>query len=163
MKSVLTTTLVLVALSVFADAARAHPSDPPASGAPAATAPSGAQARSTVKSSKSNSSDRASAGEAGVASGAQATTTVKSSKSNSSERTAVDQAARQSITGKVLKVDAAAKTFTLLAHGKELIFSTAKLELPLPEIGAIIDISYTQSPGGPLESFSLNSSRSNVD
>ena len=134
MKSVLTTTLVLVALSVFADAARARPSDPPASGAPATTAPSGAQARATVKSSKSNSSDRA----------------------------AVDQAARQSITGKVLKVDAAAKTFTILAHGKELIFSAAKLELPLPEIGAIIDISYTQSPGGPMESISLNSSRSNV-
>ncbi len=166
MKPMLTTTLVVLALSIFSGPSRAQTEDQQASTAPTTTAPSGAEARSTVKSSKSNSSDRAAQGEAGEEPGAQATTTIKSSKSNSSERKqaglhAAGSASAQSMTGKVVKVDAMAKTFTILSHGKEVGFSAAKLNQPLPSVGAVIDIRYTQTPGGPLESINLNSSRSN--
>jgi hypothetical protein len=67
------------------------------------------------------------------------------------------------MTGKVTEVNAKAKSFTVKAKGKMFTFSAAKLKVPLPEVGAIIDITYTQSnPNAPLESIALNSSRSNV-
>lgn len=71
-------------------------------------------------------------------------------------------ATEQLMTGKVTQVDEKANTFTVMAKGKEVIFSAGKLKA-LPKVGAIVDITYTQTtPGGPLESINLNSSRSNV-
>jgi hypothetical protein len=74
-------------------------------------------------------------------------------------------ATEQVMTGKVTEVNAKAKSFTVTAKGKLFTFSAAKLKVPLPKVGAIIDITYTQSnPNAPLVvgSIALNSSRSNV-
>lgn len=92
---------------------------------------------------------------------ATAATTVKSSKSNSSDRVAADQASPKLLTGKVTAVNSQAKTFTVMAQGKAVVFSAAKLS-KLPTVGEIIDITYTENPGGPMESINLNSSRSNI-
>jgi hypothetical protein len=91
-----------------------------------------------------------------------AATTIKSSKSNTSDRAAADQAASKQMTGKVTEVNSQAKTFTVMAKGKAVVFSAAKLG-KLPRLGEIVDITYTETPGGgPLESSNLNSSRSNT-
>ena len=50
-------------------------------------------------------------------------------------------ATEQLMTGKVIKVDAKAKNFTVISKGKQFTFSAAKLKGPLPEVGKIIDIS----------------------
>lgn len=72
-------------------------------------------------------------------------------------------ATEQVMTGKVIKVDANAKTFTVVSKGKQFTFSAAKQKGPLPKAGAIVDITYTQTtPGGPLQSIALNSSRANI-
>ena len=92
---------------------------------------------------------------------ATAATTIRSSKSNSSYREAADQATPKQMTGKVTAVNNQAKTFTVMAKGKAVVFSAAKLS-KLPTVGEIVDINYTEAPGGPLESIHLNSSRSNV-
>ena len=92
---------------------------------------------------------------------AAAATTVKSSKSNSSDRLAADIAAAKQMTGKVTGVDIQAKTFTVMAKGKSVVFSAAKLN-KLPTVGEMVDISYTETPGGPMEAINLNSSRSNI-
>lgn len=66
------------------------------------------------------------------------------------------------MTGKVTEVNNQAKTFTVMAKGKAVVFSAAKLS-KLPTVGEIVDITYTETPGGgPLESINLNSSRSNI-
>lgn len=73
-------------------------------------------------------------------------------------------ATEQVMTGKVIKVDAKAKSFTVLSKGKQFTFSSAALKGPLPEVGKIFDITYRQTtPGGPLQSIALNSSRSNIN
>ena len=92
---------------------------------------------------------------------ATAATTIKSSKSNASDRVAADQATPKQMTGKVTAVNNQAKTFTVMAKGKAVVFSAAKLS-KLPTVGEIVDITYTETPGGPLESINLNSSRSNI-
>jgi hypothetical protein len=75
----------------------------------------------------------------------------------------VDKASPQLMTGKVIKVDAKVKSFTIIAKGKQFTFSAAELKGPLPEVGKIIDVTYHQiTPGEPLRSIALNSSRSNV-
>jgi hypothetical protein len=72
-------------------------------------------------------------------------------------------ATEQLMTGKVITVDPKAKSFTVISKGKQFTFSAAELKAPLPEVGKIIDIKYHQTtPGGPLKSIALNSSRSNV-
>lgn len=72
-------------------------------------------------------------------------------------------AMEQVMTGKVLKVDAKAKSFTVISKGKQFTFSAAELKGPLPEVGKIMDITYHQTtPGGAFLSISLNSSRSNI-
>jgi hypothetical protein len=94
---------------------------------------------------------------------ATAATTIKSSKSNASDPVAADKASPKLLTGKVTEVNNQAKTFTVMAKGKAVVFSAAKLS-KLPTVGEIVDITYTQTtPGGPLEAINLNSSRSNVD
>ena len=92
---------------------------------------------------------------------AMAATTVKSSKSNASDRAAADQAVPKQMTGKVTAVNTQAKTFTVMAKGKAVVFSAANLST-LPTVGAVVDITYAETPGGgPLKSINLNSSRSN--
>lgn len=94
---------------------------------------------------------------------ATAATTIKSSKSNASDRAEGGKASPKLLTGKVTEVNNQAKTFTVMAKGKTVVFSAAKLG-KLPTVGEIVDITYTDSgtPSGPLESINLNSSRSNI-
>ncbi len=87
---------------------------------------------------------------------------VKSSKSNSSERVAEDKGSPRVMTGKVTRVNKEAKTFTIVTKGEEVTFDGQELKA-LPEVGKVLDITYTQTtPGGPLKSINLNSSRSNI-
>lgn len=65
------------------------------------------------------------------------------------------------ITGKVTQVNEMAKTFTVMSKGQAVTVSAAKLPV-LPKVGEIIDITYTQTPGGPMEAVKLNSSKSNI-
>jgi hypothetical protein len=92
---------------------------------------------------------------------ATAATTVNNSKSNNL-RQAPGQAAPKQMTGKVTAVNNQAKTFTVMSQGKTVVVSGAKLS-KLPTVGQVVDITYTETPGGgPLESSNLNSSRSNT-
>jgi len=94
---------------------------------------------------------------------ATAATSVKASKSNQSERTA-DKASPKLMTGKVTAVNPVAKTFTVMSNGQAVTFSAAKLP-SLPIVGQILDITYTQTPGGPMEirGANLNLSKSNIN
>jgi hypothetical protein len=86
---------------------------------------------------------------------------VKGSKSVNL-RVVDDAHSAQQITGKVLRVNKEAKTFTIMTKGKEVTLSTEKLKGPPPEVGKIYDITYTPNPGGANWSINLNSSRSNI-
>lgn len=90
------------------------------------------------------------------------------------------------MTGKVTQVNPTANTFTVMAKGEEVTFSakqklnaltqgnvplTAKgkevtvsaAKLPaLPKVGEIVDITYTQTPGGPMEATTINTTKSNT-
>jgi hypothetical protein len=48
---------------------------------------------------------------------------------------------------KVTLVSAKAKTFKVIADGKEFTFNFPK-QGPLPKVGNILDITYTERPGG---------------
>ena len=76
------------------------------------------------------------------------------------------------ITGKV--ISQSGNSFKVISSGKgkmpaygreggtqEFTFSAAKLKV-LPKIGEVIDITYTQTPGGPLEATTVNTSKSNT-
>ncbi len=69
---------------------------------------------------------------------------------------------QQLMTGKVTQVDEKANTFTVTLNGQAVTFSAATLP-SLPIVGQIIDITYTQTPGGPMEATNLNLSKSNVN
>jgi len=88
--------------------------------------------------------------------------TVKSSKSNTSDRT-VDKASPKLITGKVSQLDPKTRTFTLKAKGKEYKFLFPKAGKQ-PKVGEVVDVTYTGAVGGaePAQSINLNSSRSNI-
>ncbi len=75
---------------------------------------------------------------------------------------AADKASPKLMTGKVTAVNPAAKTFTVTSNGQAVTFSAATLP-SLPIVGQIIDITYTQTPGGPMEATNLNLSKSNVN
>jgi hypothetical protein len=47
-----------------------------------------------------------------------------------------------------------------MSKGQSITFSAAKLKA-LPRVGDIIDITYTQTPGGPMEATTINNSKSN--
>jgi hypothetical protein len=51
-------------------------------------------------------------------------------------------------------------TFTAISDGKELTFSGAKLK-ELPKVGETVEITFNQTPGGPLEATTVKSSKSN--
>jgi hypothetical protein len=81
-----------------------------------------------------------------------------------SEAKSLDKASpKLMMTGKVTQVDAATKTFTVIAKGKPVTFHGGNLK-SLPKPGEVIDITYTENPNGPGEvgSINLNSSRSNI-
>jgi len=65
------------------------------------------------------------------------------------------------ITGKVIQVNEKAKTFTVMSKGQAVTVSAAKLPAS-PKVGEIIDITYTQTPGGPNEATTINTSKSNT-
>ena len=78
------------------------------------------------------------------------------------ERKAVDKASPMLMAGKVMQVNEKAKTFTVMSKGKEVTFNASKLT-SLPKVGQIVDITYTQTGGGPLEAANLNLSKSNIN
>jgi hypothetical protein len=94
---------------------------------------------------------------------AKAASSVKSSMSNTSDRAAVDKASPKLITGKVSQVDPKTRTFTLKAKGKEYKFLFPKGGAQ-PKVGDIVEVTYTGVLGGvePAQSINLNSSRSNI-
>ena len=65
------------------------------------------------------------------------------------------------MTGKVTQVDGGGKTFTIMAKGKQHTFVANNFKT-LPKVGEIVDVTYTGSPGGPMQATNLNSSKSNV-
>jgi hypothetical protein len=65
------------------------------------------------------------------------------------------------ITGKVTQVNEKANTFTVMAKGKPFTFGSKSLKV-LPKVGEIIDITYSQNPGGPMEATTINTSKSNT-
>jgi hypothetical protein len=64
----------------------------------------------------------------------------------------------QQMTGKVIRLSGS--TFAVLSGGKEVTLSAAKLKA-LPKVGQILDVTYTQTPGGPLEATTVTTSKSN--
>jgi hypothetical protein len=62
------------------------------------------------------------------------------------------------MTGKVTQVNPTAKTFTVMAKGQAVTFTAANLTLP--KVGEILDITYTQTPGGPMEATTTKSTKS---
>lgn len=90
---------------------------------------------------------------------ASAQTLEKSTRGTTSDR---GKPTKEQMTGKVIEVNARARTFTVMAKGKAIVFSGAMLS-KLPTAGEIVDITYTEAPaGGPPNSIMLNSSRSNI-
>lgn len=63
---------------------------------------------------------------------------------------------------KVTQANDKDKTFTVMSKGKSVKFSAAKLKA-LPKVGEIIDITYTQNPGGPMEATTVKGGKSNSD
>ena len=74
----------------------------------------------------------------------------------------VMKAGAQQITGKVTQVDAKAKTFTVVSQGKAVTIGAAKLK-SLPNVGDIVEVTYTVTPGGLFEGSNLNLSKSNIN
>ena len=69
---------------------------------------------------------------------------------------------KEQFTGKVMEVNSQARTFTVTAKGKTVVFSGA--ELPsLPRVGQVVDITYTLATvGGKPTAKTFNESRSNA-
>lgn len=59
------------------------------------------------------------------------------------------------MTGKVTQVNPTGKTFTVMAKGKPFTFGSKSLKV-LPKVGEVIDITYTEKPGGPMEATTIN-------
>lgn len=53
------------------------------------------------------------------------------------------------------------RMFTVTSDGKEFTFSGAKLK-DLPKVGETVEITFTQTPGGPLEATTVKGSKSNT-
>ena len=74
----------------------------------------------------------------------------------------IDPKGLKLMTGKVTQVNPTAKTFTVMAKGKSVTFiAQAPGELTLLKVGQILDITYTQTPGGPMKAITTNTSKSN--
>lgn len=74
----------------------------------------------------------------------------------------VDKATPKLMTGKVMRVDAQAKSFTIMAGGKSVTFNAADLRA-LPATGDTVEVTYTVTPGGSFKASNLNLSKSNVN
>lgn len=73
---------------------------------------------------------------------------------------AVDKASPElMMTGKVTK--AGGNSFTIVAKGKQHTFVANNFKT-LPKVGEIVDVTYTGTPGGPMQAVKLNSSKSNI-
>ncbi|WP_337286322.1 hypothetical protein [Candidatus Methylomirabilis sp.] len=68
---------------------------------------------------------------------------------------------QQLMTGKVTQVNPTANTFTVMANGQMVTFNGTNLNA-LPKVGEIIDITYTQTPGGPMRATTVNNTKSNT-
>lgn len=90
---------------------------------------------------------------------ATAGTTVKESKSTGDNVATDKSTSTKLMTGKVMEVNNQAKTFTVMAKGKAFTFGSKSLKA-LPKIGEIIDITYTENPGGPMEATTVKGSKS---
>ena len=64
------------------------------------------------------------------------------------------------MTGQLTQVSEKAKTFTVMAKGQAVTFTVANLTLP--KVGEIIEIAYTEIPGGPMEEMTFNTTNSNT-
>lgn len=62
------------------------------------------------------------------------------------------------MTGKVTK--AGGNSFTIMAKGKQHIFVANNFKT-LPKVGEIVDVTYTGTPGGPMQATTVKSSKSN--
>jgi len=91
---------------------------------------------------------------------ATAATSVRSGKSNSSERVAADKASPKLMTGKVTQVNPTAKTFTVQTTNGLVTFNAATLPA-LPKVGEMVDITATPTPAGPMNATTVRSSKSN--
>ncbi len=67
------------------------------------------------------------------------------------------------MTGEVTQVDAKSQRFTVIANGKAVTFSSAKLKTR-PKVGDTLDITYTQDAGGPpqAQQTAVVKSKSNI-
>lgn len=132
MKKSLTLTLVLAALSVFASLGVAQQQQGPTANGQMKPAPTTPPVP-------------------------QRATTIKGAKSNGSERLAVSS---QVMTGKVTEINAKDKTFAVA-----VTFSSEKMKGDFSRdtirVSDTIDVTYTQTPGGPMEATTVSSSKSN--
>jgi hypothetical protein len=62
------------------------------------------------------------------------------------------------MTGKVTKVGG--NSFTIEARGKQYTFVANNFKT-MPKVGAMIDVTYTGTPGGPMQATTVKSSKSN--
>ena len=70
----------------------------------------------------------------------------------------LDPKGHKLMTGKVTQVNPTAKTFTVMAKGQAVTFTAANLTLP--KVGEILDITYTETPGGTKKATTINSTKS---
>ena len=75
---------------------------------------------------------------------------------------ALDKASPKLMTCNVTQVDQKAKTFAVTSKGQTYAVNGSKLKA-LPSVGAIIDLTYTGNPGGPMEAVTVKGSKSNSD
>ncbi|CBE69204.1 MAG: hypothetical protein F9K13_06520 [Candidatus Methylomirabilis oxygeniifera] len=68
---------------------------------------------------------------------------------------------QQLMTGKVTQANPTTNTFTVMAKGQMVTFNGANLNA-LPRVGEIIEITYTQTSGGPMQATTINSTKSNT-
>lgn len=70
---------------------------------------------------------------------------------------------QRQMTGKVVRVlsQQGRSSFTVLSGGKEVTFSTSKTADTVPKVGETIDVTYTQTPGGP-QAVAIVKSKSNI-
>jgi hypothetical protein len=66
------------------------------------------------------------------------------------------------MTGRVAQVDGNAKSFTLMAKGKQHTFVVNNFKA-LPKVGDVVDVTYTGTTGGPMRATTVKGSKSNSD
>lgn len=64
------------------------------------------------------------------------------------------------MTGKVIQVNKQEHTFTLVAKGTEYKFTHQKIEA-VPKVGEVVDVTYTENPGGPMKAATIKKTVSN--